>query len=53
MAACRDGFSDIELQGLVEDRTAAVFNLANAVDDPEAFWELIRRKKYVHTSRDA
>lgn len=32
---------------------AAVFNLADAVDDPEAFWEIIRRKAYVHTRRDA
>jgi hypothetical protein len=36
-----------------ETGTAAVFNMANAVDDPEAFWELIRHKTYVHTRRDA
>ena len=31
---------------------AVVFNLADAVADPEAFWEIIRCKEYVHTRRD-
>jgi hypothetical protein len=36
-----------------ETGAAVVFNMANAVDDQEAFWELIRHKKYVHSIRDA
>jgi hypothetical protein len=32
---------------------AAVFNLADAVDDPEAMWELIRYKDYVHAILEA
>ena len=32
---------------------AIVINLANAVNDPDGFWELIRHKEYVHTRRDA
>ena len=32
---------------------AVVFNIVNAVKDPDTFWESIRHKSYVHSKRDA